>query len=259
MNSIGAFYQCYKRPKAVISVISSFRRHYPDATVHMVCDGGHDFSTLAAHFGCNYVHDPLNAGTGNALYFNSTETLVRWFRRIRMAAEHMSEDYILLLEDDVLVMNKVEEKLRYTINGVNAKMRLGRPITSVLKRRNRSIPLFTFNYYWGGFGGCIIDRRFVIQHLNEVEEDIVKLSPCVDRPLASDIWLSIVTLYHGGTIGPYRGLCETWNRDYLRRRDVLRNIAVLHQYKEVYDLPLVPSDLELLGRRSEFIQLLAEG
>ncbi len=245
--SLGAFYQCFKRPEAVISALTSFRKYYPDSDVYMVCDGGYNFLPLAQHFKCHYLYTE-KIGNGQSTIPNSAEGILTWLKRLRAAAEYIKQDYVLLLEDDFVVLNKVTESLHFVINGINPAMKLGKKVTYFLKKRNKSIPFFCFNYYWGGFGGCIFDRKFILENFNNLEKDIdILLKHGNWQEYSSDIWSTLITLYNGGTIGQYKGLCETWHKDYLFRRNTLNDIAVLHQYKEVYNKPLSQEDLEKLG------------
>jgi hypothetical protein len=105
-----------------------------------------------------------------------------------------------------------------------------------LKLHGAKIPLFNFNYFWGGFGGCIIKRQFIVDHMTK--ESIRKMVTDIDKHTkdknyTSDIWISLFVLYHGGTLGQYSGFCETWWSDYKKRRNT-NEIEVLHQYKELY-------------------------
>ena len=251
--SIGAFYQCFKRQEAVVSVVQSFRDYYPNEGVFMVCDGGYDYKKLAEHFGAHYEYEVSHVGNEKTTIFSSQDQLLTWLRRVYRAAEYLKEDYILVLEDDVSVRSEINEKLRFTINGVNKDVRLGREITSFLKKKNKSIPWWRLNYFWGGFGGCVINRKFILENFKNIEEDIKVLKPYVKYDLySSDIWLTILVLYHGGTIGPYEGLCETWYELYPFRRDFKKDIAVLHQYKEIYGRPLTDADRSILGDSADF-------
>jgi hypothetical protein len=51
---------------------------------------------------------------------------------------------------------------------------------------------------------------------------------------ASDLLLSFITLYFGGTIGQYDEFAETWFSDiHIRKNN--NSIAFLHQYKMDYE------------------------
>jgi|GEM_PF-3558093 len=253
--SIGAFYQCYKRPEAVISALSSFRKYYHEASIYMVCDGGFDYKQLASYFGCEYEYDTKHEGNGKTTIFDTKEKLLNWLKRLRKAAEVIKEDYILIMEDDVLVLNQVKGPLNYTVNGINPDVRLGMRITKMLKKRNKSIPFWKLNYYWGGFGGCIVDRKFILENFNDnldKDFDYLKKYSNVDT-YTTDAWLSIFTLFYGGTIGQYSGLCETWWKSYKERMTVLHDIEILHQYKEIYGKALSVEDKKILGQSFNFL------
>lgn len=234
--TIGAFYQCYRQPKALFGAISSFRKYYPASDIYMICDGGDDHSAVAKRFGCTYIHETAHLGNETSTVFETPDKMIVYLKRLREAAGHIKEDYVLLMEDDVLTMGTVSERLRYTVNGVNKGVHFGMKMTAFLKGRTRSIPFWTLRYFWGAFGGCLIDRKFIVEHFNDIDADIAELRKHMRKelPYSTDIWITLLTLYHGGSIGQYKGLCETWWQDYqerLKRGDV----AFLHKYKDLYE------------------------
>ena len=231
--TIGAFYSCYKRPKAVESALSSFRSFYPDSIIYMVSDGGDDLSELALKSNAKFIMEQ-HAGNGASTVFSDSDQLLVWFRRLHQAAGAIQEDYVVILEDDVLTLGKVSEPLKFSINGINPNVKIGRRLTLFLKLRGTRIPILTFNQSFGGFGGCIFDRRFILDNFKDLENDVKKLySVMKENVYSTDIWSTIVTLYHGGTVGPYKGLCEKIYPDYEERMKK-GDISFLHQYKDLY-------------------------
>jgi len=231
--SIGAFYSCYKRPKAVESALSSFRSFYPNSTIYMVSDGGDDLSMLAQKYNAKFTMEQ-HAGNGTSTVFSDSEKMLVWFRRLYKAAEAIQEDYIVILEDDVLTLGRVREQLKFIVNGINPNVKIGRRLTLFLKLCGARIQILGFNQPFGGFGGCIFDRRFILGNFKNLENDVKKLySVMKENVYSTDIWSTIITLYHGGTVGPYKGLCEKWYPDYEKRRKK-GDISFLHQYKDLY-------------------------
>ena len=77
------------------------------------------------------------------------QCIVGYLSRLRDAAMNMTEDFILMLEDDVSVRGPIEG-LRYDLNGVDPSSGgLGYAATRVLRALN---PRIGVNNH--GYGGC---------------------------------------------------------------------------------------------------------
>jgi len=232
---IGAFYQCYKQPKAFQHVLSNFRKIYPDTDVIIFSDAGDDFNEYANSLNCKFIYEEKRTGNGISASFDKKEKLISWFKRLIYACEHIKEQYIMILEDDVWVKKPIEE-LSYDLNGVNKGEKMGKKITAFLKGRNSSIPKDCENYFYGGFGGSVINKNIILNNKEKIIEviDAIDSQNLTDKIFITDYWLSIVYLYFGATIGQYNGLCETWYLTYPFMKWAGK-ISVLHHYKDLYE------------------------
>jgi hypothetical protein len=256
--SIGAFLQCFKQPKSTIKTIQSFQQTYPGNTMVIISDGGYDYSDLCKKLNCIYIHE-ARMGTDIGVVTNKRENLIVWLDRLRTAAEIIQEDYIMILEDDVRVLKPVKN-IRYTLNGINREVWIGKKMTSFLKSKGAAIPARYTNYYFGGCGGSIIRRQFILDNFHDLEPVIQELEQYLDDAFrgqyVSDYWLSLLTLYFGGTLGQYKGFCETWYLSFPIRQYVLQNITTLHFDKTLHNLPLTSEEQSLLGQ--SFSESLSE-
>jgi serine/threonine protein kinase len=105
--TIGAFYQCWKHSAATIQVIKQFRIFYPESTVYLVSDDGHDYSPLAKKYDCIYEQGTVN--TKAALFYSLDEIRV-YFERLTRALNEIKDEWCMLLEDDVCINGKYDEK-----------------------------------------------------------------------------------------------------------------------------------------------------
>ena len=202
LETLGAFYHCYRDPEATRHVLRHFRRHYPVATVHLISDGGADFTEMAAEFGCVYFHERnigLQIRTGK-------ETMHEWIRRVLRVCEQCPEDWILTLEDDVLVRGKLHVP-QYQIAGPRQGWQLynGRPIWPYIQSRHPEL----VNNGYGGGGGSMFNRRTAvacIRHYldNEDFDEWRRMTGYV----ASDIWLTTMFMVCGYQFGPGEDLAE---------------------------------------------------
>lgn len=246
---IAAFYQCYKQPKSVIATLESFRKFYPEATIFLISDGGYDYATLARHFNCIYVYNK-RIGQDLGIISKKIDGILSWLDRLIDAAGKIKEEYIMILEDDVRVFSKVSE-INYDLNGINTEVKIGRELTNFLKEGGAQIPSSCKNYYFGGCGGSIIKKDFLLKNFKNLDNATKELIPFLDEEhkssYVSDYWLSVLFLYFGGRIGQYKGFCEKWYLTYLLRKRILKNISVLHFDKSFNNQRLNEEEINILG------------
>jgi hypothetical protein len=128
----------------------------------------------------------------------------------------IKQDYFILLEDDVFVMQKTNtETLKFHINGNNPHHSYPKEVAQYLVNEDR--------LSYGGCGGCIFNKDFFIDVLNNQDVDINIDTYCdITKKYieegnqywwGSDTILSFICLVNDGTIGPYPGFCEMWYSD----------------------------------------------
>ena len=236
---IGAFYQCYKNKKAVDYVLSKYTENYPNSDVVLISDGGDDYKDIAEKYNCKYFFEEnLNTGSQRALVFNNVESIIKYIDRISKYINLINAKYFLNLEDDVIVFKKTDHnELIYDINGCNFNEFLSPKLEKILKNYNSN--LISLNkIYFGGCGGCF----FNIDFFKQITKDKQKLKIDIEEFFynsaygepAADRVFSFLCYKNQGTIGQYKGFCETWHPDYETRK-LNNSIEVLHQYKELYE------------------------
>ncbi len=235
--NLAAFYQCYKQRKALNFALTNFRKHYPYQKCHLICDGGLDFSKEAEVYSCSYTYDQ-KVETNQNLTFNTLNACVRYLERFFSAIREMEEDYVLILEDDVVVLGEVDlSQLKSQVNGCNKQEFLSSNIASDLYLSGVALPSDR-GYYYGACGGSILDIEFYKKALKDESsirqtvEKFCSLSPTTQW--ASDTILSYICYKNGGTIEQYDGFCETWYPDAQTQLSSGR-VKVLHQYKNLYE------------------------
>ena len=249
--TIGAFIQCFKQPVSTIETIRTFRSVYPDASLFVVSDGGYHYDGLAKRFGAQYKHlDRIGKDIG--IVSSNRDVMVSWLTRLIDAARQMTEDYVIILEDDVRIIKPVS-RLGFDLNGINPELGIGKKMTSELKRRGAQIAKGCEDFYYGGCGGSVISREFLVGRIGSLDlhQAVRDLEPFLDDHLknhyVSDYWLSVLTLLQGGTMGDYEGFAETWHIGYIIRKQVTHTIETLHFDKSLHNTPLSLEDVEILG------------
>lgn len=230
-----AYYQCYSRPKAVTDTLSSVRRFYPDMRIVMYNDGGdRNLSHIASSYGTEYYYGEKSATVDTALYFSCADHAKEFFQRIlEVAKSGQGNDWVLLLEDDVRVLKSIDmHSLKHDLNGVYDLNHLRpcfvRVIESVIQKRMDQ------NFY-GCAGGCILSGEFLrnISRLDKWRNMIDRLHDA-NLKIASDEMISALTYMHGGSLGQYRGYCDTDWWEYILWRRWTDSIEVLHGDKSSY-------------------------
>jgi len=233
MEKIGAYYQCYMNRNSLNFVLENYRKKYPESNVILVCDGGSDFTEESIKYKCNYIHDS-KIETEKNLIFKNIDSAKRFISRISNNIHLITEDFFILLEDDVYVIEKINSPLENDINGCNKNEFFSNEISEVIRNRNSNI---RGKVYYGGFGGCILRTVFfkhILKNLDLVNLDLkIYFERSNPSEWASDKIITYLCLINGGSIGHYTGLCETWYPD-LGERLELKSVEVLHQYKEYY-------------------------
>ncbi len=249
--SVCAFYQCYKRPKCVIATLASFRKVYPNSTIHLFCDQGDDMSHIASYFSCKYEYITNRTGNGTTLYFLTKDNVMSYLKRLLIAVKNSKEDFILILEDDARVLNKVK-KLKFDWNCIKSNHHYsGGGVTSLLKKRNSSIPIYVRNMYFAGWGGVLLNRAFFVKYFSDekkVKDAMELVAPYIqgqwNGALPMDAIVTALILYFGGTVGWYPGFAEVQYWRY-RLKPFLGRIDVVHNEKSFYDVPLTKEESEI--------------
>ena len=105
MNNLGAYLQTYKDGWKTENALKSFRTFYPDSPIYLVSDGGDDFSELANKYHCFYEHSDCNTGIRAGGF--SKQEMITWIGRIKRCFEYCKTEYVIYLEDDVLITKAI--------------------------------------------------------------------------------------------------------------------------------------------------------
>jgi len=227
--SLGAYFQCYKNPYATFHCLLSFRTHYPHATVVLLSDNGYDYTEMAKHFQCIYIHGeslPLIT-TLEEDYIKKSHKLIE---RMEGVFPLIKEDYIMWLEDDVRVNGVIQEPFRYDLNGYCPNQF----IWNIDKTK------YTLNgvYRWSGHGGSVYHKEKILSYFKNktlIQDVLVNWKNYqLTSNICQDYFWSLIIILNGGTIGPYHGHSDCRYKN--------ESILVQHQYKVWYNVPM-PKEL----------------
>ena len=245
--ALGAYYQCYKQPKAFISALRSYRRIYPNTSIEIVSDNGTNYEQLAAYFNvANYNTVQSQGGNGKSTLFTDVDKTKLYIRNFLQGAQNIKEDFFVLLEDDVCVQNPLtfsalDDADIIGCNRPGASFKPG--IISLVKKIMKTPPK---SFYYGGCGGSIFKTRFwKMLDMKHVDQLIDKFGIATGQVYHSDVLLSFLCIVNGGTIKqPDFRLIEEQPK-HNTNENLLPSI--IHQYKDHYDTKLSTEDAITFG------------
>jgi hypothetical protein len=248
----GAFLQCHKQPFATYMSLSSFRNFYPNNTIVLISDNGYDYTEMAKHFNCIYIHctDKANFNHKDLDSGSHIENSHKLIERFYNAYSLIKEEYVLLLEDDVIINKPVNHIFTADING-NCVNVFSNEIIEEFSKNYKHIDV-SKKYYFSGAGGSIMHRSNMMKYMQnkEIINDILfnwkKYFLPID--ICQDFLFSCIATLNNGTIDWCR---ETGDWFY----GINPEIAVQHQFKQLYNVPL-PQELQHLVKFDENMKLV---
>ena len=235
MQKFGAFFQCYKQPMATYKCLESFRKHYPDSTIVLLSDNGYNYDNMAKYFKCIYIHSDENVplcskDLSNEKYIINVNKIIA---RFETAFNLINEDYVMWLEDDVIINNTITDLFKYDINGFCPNYYDARMIEGLSKKYEF---ISKDNIYrWCGQGGSVFNKQNILTYFKnkEIINDVLKNwnEYNLTSDICHDYFISLLVNLNKGSIGPYYGHNDGFNI-------IQSNIDVQHQYKFYYNIPI---------------------
>lgn len=170
--SVGFYYNCYKNKYATDNILQQLRKIYPTEPVYLLSDKGDDFSDIATKYNCHYKYSQINILGGRIIdgkkhmCFTDEACARAYLSEILSAVNYCKTDYIILMEDDVFIHDKVKQFPQHAGGDVNVNNfpHILHDFTPILKQ----YPGIKFNY-WNLCGGSIL-------HCNTIKECIENTS-----------------------------------------------------------------------------------
>ena len=109
-NSVLGFYiWCYDNMDNVDYILHNLRESYPTSDLVISSDNGENFSSISQKYsGKYYIHGAEAHGypqTTERYGWGATQAKI-WLDRIYEACKHITNDYVMLMEEDVLVKTR---------------------------------------------------------------------------------------------------------------------------------------------------------
>jgi len=170
MIEFGVFYQVYNNKRAVRSVLDNFRKHFPDNPVVLISDGGEDFSVVAQQYDCSFHMRENIFGDDVNKYpkfpYNAYRT-IEWWSRQKLVCDETGRDYVMIMEDDVLVQKHFTIDSPFQLRGV----RIGNTFTGRMSQDVKESSGNDASLY-GMCGGSIYNAKTFLSIYDDVINDI---------------------------------------------------------------------------------------
>jgi hypothetical protein len=170
-SQLGFYLWAYKNIESVDYILEKLRQSYPDSDLVISSDAGENFQDIANKYNAiKYIHGDKSHGSaldspeGNRYGWTVNEARL-WLDRIYEACKVMTNDYIMLMEEDVLV----KERFRFPAKDLIA-IPIKNPIGSAgldwIRKQGGNA---NYPYYSAG-GGSIFNRlKFIKAYDRHIE------------------------------------------------------------------------------------------
>ena len=159
--SIGFYYNCFKNKYATEQILIQTRKIYPENPIFLMSDNGLDFSDLANKYNCKYYYSKINILGGRMIgdkkvhCFPDEKCAKEFLKIISMAIDYCNTEYIILLEDDVFIHNKLSYLPVHSGGNPNKNYYKHQMINDDDTPLFKKYPNMKYNY-WNLGGGSII-------------------------------------------------------------------------------------------------------
>jgi len=241
MKTIAGFYQCYKEKKAFTHAIEAYRKNYPIENLYIVNDNGDEsLKEIADKYNANYHYKYSNTGYTNwddrlDEGISILEKPLEWLSRLYDALLTFTEEFFIILEDDVYVINKVNtDDLQYDINGCNNGGFIS-PIIEYIYTVNLNLidkPIIGN----GAFGGTILRTSFfkkILENKEDIKNHLINYYN-LNGVISQDQIVTFLTYIYNGTIGKLSGYTQFSDDDYIEKYNS-NKIDIMHQYWKLYE------------------------
>jgi len=227
--NFGVHHQCFKSEKAVEFVLQSFRKFHPDDPYVLWSDCGSNYSELCEKYNVKYFYSDVNVGIKNY----TKDKVYELFDRVRKSCEIIKKKYIIWMEDDVLVQNKIqiEDDVEFSGQSFTGNYFWGNSLEYISKKYQ-----ITPNVNWfGTAGGAVILSEVFTDHFDIIEkfidEDYEHMIKNVWTEIGHpDIMITIAHLICGKKYSANPQLADVNKTPDWRNL----NYSLVHSFKEFY-------------------------
>lgn len=169
-SSLSFYLWAYDNTKNVSYILEELRKHYPDSDLVISSDNGLDFTDICKEYSaCHYIHGQESHGypSNNGRHGWTAQAASIWFSRLYEACKHITTDYVMLMEEDVLVKERFRFPAKDLIMIPNIKNPISKYGLDWVKERGGNT---AYPYYSAGGGSIINRKKFIESYENHMED-----------------------------------------------------------------------------------------
>lgn len=117
MYKLGFFHIAVRNHQATRFVVDNVRVHHKTEPYILFSDSGEDFSYLAKEYSITIVDDGIRTGPPTGSHGYRLPQILEFFSRFKYACELSGSEYLVMLEDDVLVLKQITVQDNYDFMG----------------------------------------------------------------------------------------------------------------------------------------------
>jgi hypothetical protein len=172
MKTLGVFHSTYYNAKAFQCSFRNFRNYFPEVPYLIYSDMGDDFHEYVDDKTFFKKADIRHYGTGpNSYWKDNWELWFSYYQRLKDACEICKTDYIMSMEDDVLITRSFTIEDDFNVCGpchATLDPRIVQYLESYLGR-----PLY--NRHYGLCGGAIFNAKKFLDNYDNILENLKNL------------------------------------------------------------------------------------
>lgn len=222
MRTLGVYHRTYHNKRAFEVAFKEFRVFFPESPYVIISDNGDDFSNYIDNKTFFIKSKVRLGGTGPEAFLNNN--LTKWldfYERIKECCEICKTDYMLTMEDDVLIKNHFVIDHDFDICGPCKSMLPQHTINFIEKFINRKKE----NYYYGLSGGAIFNTKKFLDNYDTIINNLKKYHEEYSNNISE-----LPTLVGDGNFVTHFNLL---NLDYECSKWL--NNEIIHPFKQYYD------------------------
>lgn len=238
--NFSVFYTCFTETNAVDYSIGVLRSIYPDVKIYLVSDGGNDFSFLKNKY--SNIETLLEKDSRGfipsigddyklpEIQKKIKDSILTFLDRVNRAIDYGDQEYLLIMEPDVLVRGKISNMNNGKLLGSRINIGLSNEIKSVLSNYDGAIPINN----WGVTPAIFCTNSFKKAYNNLLNDSVLLDNLCLsDKRLANyDVLFAVLfaTIGIEETFNPE--IVECFRNPYWETS----NHPLVHQYRAKYPL-----------------------
>lgn len=230
-KSIAAFHHVFDNLKATEEAVKSFRYYHPDSPYFLLGDNGKDHYEICKKYNCNFFYFNEHLGYPPFNKFG----IIEWLSRVFLACAKSNTSHIVLMEDDVHIVNKIDFSIDWEIAGISSHWNesIHPNILEKITSHSNKRPL---QQWYGGGGGSILKTKTFLENyykfVNFYFENFDYFFNYQKILGWTDYTLTLMYFFSGKDYSINSRLYEL--KGEFNEEELKKDFDILHHYKKYY-------------------------